>query len=79
MNDEQVDQLCESILRIAHGPGEYATGFESLVMALCGTATDSRHPGEIRPVVGSLDRIAEGLESVAEAIREQTEAVRESR
>lgn len=79
MNDEQVDQLSESILRIAHGPGGYATGFESLVIALCGTTPDARHPGEIRPVVGSLDRIAEGLDSVAAAIREHADAVRESR
>lgn len=77
MTDEQVSDLCESILRIAHGPGEYASGFESLVMAICGPASDGRHPGEVRPLVDSLDRIATGLESIAAAITDHAEAIRE--
>lgn len=78
MTNEQLNDLCESILRISHGPGAYATGFESLVMAICGPATDSRHPGESRPLVDSLDRIATGLESIAAAIRDHTVMVMEN-
>lgn len=69
-----LDNVAEAARRIAHGDS-YPTGFESLVMALCGEGHDGRNPGSDRPVVYSLDRIADGLQAIAEAITAHTEAI----
>ena len=63
MTKEQVEMLCDAILRISYGDNKNPMGMEAITLALAGKPFE--------------DSVSSGLHDIAAAIRELAESIRE--